>query len=93
MKSTPPLKTTTLLDKYDCPVVSLLPGHVPLEVFNEAFMAEGWDGVDPWPEDYVSYEYWICNSEGKWESSHKGIKEARPVTVVGWDGPTEPGLH
>jgi hypothetical protein len=92
MKSKQTFKTTTLLDEHDCPVISLLPGHVPLDIFNEAFIAEGWE-ADPWPDDYISYEYWVCKPDGTWESSHKGIQEAQPVTVAGWDGPQEPGLH
>lgn len=85
-------KTITLLDDKDCPSVTILPGHVSLELFNEAFKAEGWE-ADPWPEEYISYEYWIYKGEGVWETSHKGVPDARPVTVAEWEGPNRIGLH
>ena len=87
------LKTLTLVDVYEAPFVSLLRGHHSAEVFNAAFREEGWtDSEDPWPEDHISHEYWIEDSEGKWHCSHKGDPKAQPVTVAGWDEQTEPEI-
>lgn len=81
-------KTTTLLDLYDAPAISLLEGHHTIESFNKAFRAEGWE-IEPWPQEYISHEYWIRDQTGVWTCSNKNDLRAIPVTVCAWDGPPE----
>lgn len=90
------LKTLTLCDEHDSPNITILEGHHTPEIFNEAFIAEGWE-ADPWPNDYISHEYWVRHDDGKWTSSHKADPKARAVTVADWSGPRDvgpnPDLH
>lgn len=84
-------KTLTLLDEYDAPEFSILPGHHSVQDFNVAFLNEGWTS-EPWPEDYISHEYWVNLGNGKWKCSNRLDKSAEPVTVADWSGPTEQPL-
>lgn len=93
------MKTETMLDESGAPILSILLGHHDVDTFNHAFIREGWE-ADPWPEDYISHEYWIKKLDGSWECSHKENPLAVPVTVAGWMGPQEekslgprPDLH
>lgn len=83
------MKTTTLTDDFDAPTITLLEGHHDIITFNKAFEAEGWDSQGPWPEDYLSHEYWVRDNEGFWSSSNKNNPDAIPVSIVAWDGPKE----
>jgi hypothetical protein len=81
-------KTTTLTDNFDSPTVTILEGHHDVETFNKAFEAEGWE-ASPWPESYISHEYWERGSDGSWTCSNKTNPKAIPVTVADWAGPKE----
>lgn len=78
------VKTFTLLDNDSIPVVSILEGHHDIDTFNLAFKNEGWIS-DPWPEDWISHEYWINHGMGRWSCSNRSDPKAIPVTVAGWD--------
>lgn len=84
------LKTITLCDEWDSPNITILPGHHTPKIFNEAFIAEGWE-ADAWPSDYISHEYWVRHPDGKWTCSNKSDPNAMAVTVADWSGPRDVG--
>lgn len=90
------LVTHTQCDETGAPEFTILNGHHTVEIFNEAFIREGWE-ADPFPEDYISHEYWVKKSDGRWESSNKNNPLSVPVTVGTWEGPIDlgpdPSLH
>ncbi len=77
------MKTITLWDEDSGePVVSLLRGHHSLEVFNKAFMEEGWEG-DEFTQDQLHHEFWFEDlDEDLWIKSEEGKPGAEPVTVA-----------
>ncbi len=85
------LKTQTLSDETDNPVLVACPGHVTEEEFNQAFENEGWSS----PSDYsfndeynpIRHEYWVTgkNEGDAWSQSTKDDPKAEPVTIVNWD--------
>jgi hypothetical protein len=75
------LKTMTL-GYEDNPTISLCPGHVSAETFDEAFLAEGWSDSDVADED-LRYEYWV-RTKTNWKRSSPENEKAMPVTVMDW---------
>lgn len=77
------LKTITLVDASENPLVSLCPGHVDAKTFHEAFKAEGWDDGDE-PTD-LAHEYWV-QAPGVWNKSPGPAHphNAQAVTVMTW---------
>lgn len=77
------LKTITLVDGSENPIVSIVRGHVTAREFNRAFRAEGWGPSDGWPTSELKRQYWIKLKYG-WKKAKQHYKRAVPVTVGSW---------
>lgn len=77
------LKTETIETEFG-PSTVLCKGHVDIETFNRAHLAEGWD-VSEYELKDLYYTYATKDEKGwTWglKADHEG---ARPVTVCQWD--------
>lgn len=79
------LKTMTLSDDEQNPIVSLCPGHVDAATFNKAFGAEGWSGGGELHDSELKHEYWRKSGKhGGWKKTTAADPESKPFTVSGW---------
>jgi hypothetical protein len=76
------IKTMTL-GPGDGPTYTICPGHVDIEAFKKAFVAEGWSAPPDISDQDLSFEWWI-NRNTYWEVSHRRNPHAEPVTVMDW---------
>ena len=80
-------KTTTLGNE-DEPTFTLFPGHVSMEVFNEAFKKEGWNNEDLVADEAeLKHEYWEIdeNNHHKYiRNAYPNLPNVIPVTVLEW---------
>lgn len=84
------LKTITLCDGGDQPIVSLCPGHVSGREFDRAFKAEGWSGDSV--GNQIEHGWWLKRSDGQFERVTSETKldrknkncTARPFTASYW---------